>query len=81
MAELFEYLKGNWDQLALLATVGLVLLTYWKSRSVWKARDFLGRINFSLNYIQDNTLKIRTLARKQHRRDTAEQQPRATHGG
>jgi hypothetical protein len=61
MTEFLEYFKDNWDQLALLATIVLVLLAYWKSRSVWKTRDFLGRINFSLNYIQENGLKIRTL--------------------
>lgn len=61
MIGLLEYAKENWDQLALLATVGLVLLTYWRARSTWKTRDFLGRINFSLNFIQENRLKIRTL--------------------
>jgi hypothetical protein len=61
MIGVLEYAKDNWDQLALLATICLVLLAYWRSRSRWKTRDFLGRINFSLNFIQDNRLKIRTL--------------------
>ena len=58
---LIEFLRDYWEQVATLATLCIVLLTYWKARSVWKARDFMTRVNFSLNYVDANKLKIRTL--------------------
>ncbi len=61
MPEFWDYFKENWDQLALLATMSLVILTYWKARSGWKSRSFLERVNFSLNYVEENTLRLRTL--------------------
>lgn len=56
-----EFLRDYWEQIAAVATLCLVLLTSWKARSVWKARDFMTRVNFSLNYVHGNKLKIRTL--------------------
>lgn len=61
MPIVLDFLKDNWEPLAAAATLIVVLATYWKSRSTWKARDFMTRVNFSLNYVEDNTLKIRTL--------------------
>ncbi len=58
---LIELLRDYWEQAAAVATLCVVLLTYWKARSVWKARDFMTRVNFSLNYVDANKLKIRTL--------------------
>jgi len=56
-----EVLRDYWEQAAAVATLCVVLLTYWKARSVWKARDFMTRVNFSLNYVDASKLKIRTL--------------------
>ena len=58
---LVEFPRDYWEQVAAVATLCIFLLTYWKARSVWKARDFLTRVNFSLNYVDANKLKIRTL--------------------
>lgn len=60
-APALDYLQEYWEQAANVATLLLVLLTYWRARSVWASRDFLTRVNFSLNYVDANTLKIRTL--------------------
>jgi hypothetical protein len=61
LAQAADYLRDYWEQAANLATLVLVLLTYWRARSVWTSRDFLTRVNFTLNYVGANTLKIRTL--------------------
>ena len=61
MPIVLDFLENNWEPLATLVTLIVVIATYWKSRSTWKARDFMTRVNFSLNYVEDNTLKIRTL--------------------
>ncbi len=55
------FLQDYWEPLATLATLGIVLLAYWRARSVWRARDFLTRVNFSLNYLEGSQLKLRTL--------------------
>ncbi len=36
----------------------------WRARRAWQRRDFLNRLNFSLNIIQDGRLFIRTLMEK-----------------
>ncbi len=36
----------------------------WRARRAWKNRDFLDRLNFSLNILQDGRLEIRTLLEK-----------------
>ena len=48
---------------ALLALVALAaaVFAWWRARLAWKKRRFLHRVNFSLNYVQDNALRFRTL--------------------
>ena len=36
----------------------------WRARRAWQKRDFLNRLNFSLNLLQDGKLQIRTLMEK-----------------
>jgi hypothetical protein len=36
----------------------------WRARRAWAKRDFLNRLNFSLNILQDGKLHIRTLMEK-----------------
>jgi len=57
----FTWVLRYWEPVVALLTLIVVIRTYRKSRIIWSSRNFLGRMNFSLNYIQDNTLKIRTL--------------------
>ena len=56
MQMVLEFLSEHWDKLATLVTLVLVVFAYWKARNLWKSRSFINRINFSLNYIEDNTL-------------------------
>lgn len=50
-----------------LSTIGLVLtwlgigLAYLRKRSHWRAKRFTGHVNFSLNYVADGVLQLRTL--------------------
>ncbi len=46
----------------LIIAAGAWLLGGWQARRAWQRREFLDRINVSLNRIDDGTLKIRTLA-------------------
>ncbi|NQT11577.1 MAG: hypothetical protein HQ582_02440 [Planctomycetes bacterium] len=56
-----DFFKDYWEQAVTLVTLCIVLATYWRARSVWKSRDFMTRVNFSLNYVEGGHLKIRTL--------------------
>ncbi|HET6423106.1 MAG TPA: hypothetical protein VFG20_05445, partial [Planctomycetaceae bacterium] len=48
--------------------VGFVLMGFgWfighrRARANWQKREFFDRLNFSLNYLENGTLRIRTLA-------------------
>jgi trehalose/maltose hydrolase-like predicted phosphorylase len=57
-----DFFRDYWEQAVTLVTLSIVLATYWRARSVWKSRDFMTRVNFSLNYVEGGRLKIRTLA-------------------
>ncbi len=50
------------------ASIGCIvvgwLLGFWRARRQWQQREFLERINVSLNMIHDGKLLIRTLAEK-----------------
>lgn len=39
-------------------------IAHWRASRAWKRREFLGRVNFSLNSVTDGVLKIRTLCEK-----------------
>jgi len=56
-----EFLAAYWEQVVTLGTLCIVLVTYWRARSVWKSRHFMTRVNFTLNYVEAGRLKIRTL--------------------
>jgi hypothetical protein len=49
------------------STAGLILTwlgiaaVYWRKRSEWQRKQFTNQVNFSLNYVVDNQLKLRTL--------------------
>jgi len=60
----FEKLDENWIKIvsALILTAVGWAFGYWRAKRNWAKREFLDRLNFSLNTIDDGTLKIRTLA-------------------
>ncbi|MEM1063489.1 MAG: hypothetical protein AAGJ97_14285, partial [Planctomycetota bacterium] len=43
-------------------TAATTLLTLYRARRAWRRREFYDRINFSLTFVDDGVLKIRTLA-------------------
>jgi hypothetical protein len=44
-----------------LFAVAAAVFAWWRARAAWKRRQFLHRINFSLNYVEADTLRFRTL--------------------
>ena len=60
---LLSYLAGNWPELIWIIIVAgcASYLAGRKSRSRWKQREFLDRLNVSLTSIDQGVLKIRTL--------------------
>lgn len=63
---LLEYLNEHW--MKVVSGAALMAVSWYfgkrKARSEWNRREFLGRLNFSLNSIHDGTLLIRTLSEK-----------------
>lgn len=60
----FEKLDENWIKIVsamLLTAVGWAFGS-WRAKRNWSKREFLDRLNISLNSIDNGTLKIRTLA-------------------
>lgn len=63
-----QWLLECWDWVRPhLGTVGLAFtwigigLVYVRKRSAWQRKSFMNQVNFSLNYVQDNKLCLRTL--------------------
>lgn len=63
-----ETLKAIWDTVRPhLSTIVLVLtwlgiaLAYFRKRAYWRAKQFTSQVNFSLNYVADGALQMRTL--------------------
>jgi hypothetical protein len=56
-----DLLIANWEPVATLATLLLILATYRRARLAWTKRHFLTRVNFSVNYVEGGFLRIRTL--------------------
>lgn len=62
----FEYLNQHWARF-LTAAVALAVgwfLGRWRARAQWKKKEFLDRLNVSLNSIEDGRLLIRTVIEK-----------------
>ncbi len=57
----FEIILGLIEFVITVATLVLVAKTYLATRSAWARREFISRVNFSLNYVEGNTLRIRTV--------------------
>ena len=60
----FEKLEENWVKIvsAMILTALGWAFGYWRARRNWTRREFLDRLNFSLNSLDGGMLKIRTLA-------------------
>jgi hypothetical protein len=61
MDRIFDFLLSHWNTVALVITWVGIGLAYWRRRVQWRTKQFLMRVNFSLNYVADNNLLMRTL--------------------
>jgi len=59
-ADVHETLKPYYALIALALTWAGLLLAWWRRRTQWHNKEFLGQINFSVNLFGD-TLSMRTL--------------------
>ncbi len=60
---LLEYLRDNWPELIwIVAAAGIAsYIAGYRTRSRWRKRNFLDRLNVSLTRIEGGQLKIRTI--------------------
>lgn len=58
-----DIISDHWMKLAwfVIAAVGLGAIKRWRDKRKWRLRQFLERVNCSLNIIDGGVLKIRTL--------------------
>lgn len=69
--EILKVLLAEVQQHIAKIVVGLVLMAaggffgYRRARANWQKREFYDRLNFSLNYIENGTLRLRTLSENQ----------------
>jgi hypothetical protein len=56
-----EFLRGHGNTMALAITWVGIGLVWWQRRTSWLRKEFTSQVNFSLNYIADNCLVMRTL--------------------
>jgi hypothetical protein len=57
----FELIRPHLSTIALALTWIGVGYAAWRNRSHWRRKQFNATVNFSLNYVHDNTLAMRTL--------------------
>jgi hypothetical protein len=57
----FEIIRPHLNTIALALTWLGIAIAYMRRRSQWRSKQFLARVNFSLNYVADNSLAMRTL--------------------
>lgn len=56
-----NFLKQHWNTFALLVTWVGIAIVWYRRRTEWRRKQFLSQVNFSLNYVVNNTLVMRTL--------------------
>ena len=59
--DLAEFIRLYVPAIALAATWTVLALVWLQRRRAWKRKSFLSLVNFSLNYLQDGALAMRTL--------------------
>jgi hypothetical protein len=62
LRDFMEYMRPYWPTVALIVTWVCIFLLYLRQRFHWGKKQFLGRVNLSLNYVARGTLVMRTLA-------------------
>jgi hypothetical protein len=58
---IWEFLLEHWGTIGLVATWLGIIIVYTRNRADWRSKRFRELVNFSLNYVEDGRLKLRTL--------------------
>jgi len=61
LKDLWDFIKPHLSLIGLVLTWVGIVLVYWRRRSEWLRKSFFNQVNFSLNYVEDGRLAIRTL--------------------
>jgi len=56
-----EFMRPHWNTVALVVTWLGIGVAYLRRRAQWRGKQFLARVNFSLNYVAGDGLAMRTL--------------------
>jgi hypothetical protein len=59
--EFLHEFRQHWSVVALIVTWVGFAVVYIKRRAAWQRKQFLNQVNFSLNYLSNDTLAMRTL--------------------
>ena len=62
LAQILDLARQNAGTIGLVFTWAGILWVYRRKRAEWHRKEFLGQVNFSLNYVADGRLTMRTLA-------------------
>jgi hypothetical protein len=61
LVQIWERIYPHLSMVGLVLTWLGIVLVYLRRRTAWKQKSFLNQVNFSLNYIEDGQLCLRTL--------------------
>lgn len=56
-----DVMRPHWNSLALLCTWIAIGIVYLRRRKQWRRKHFMAQVNFSLNYVREGALAMRTL--------------------
>ena len=61
LREVLNFLRNYGPPIALGITWVTIVLVWYGRRARWLRKEFMSQVNFSLNYISNNSLMMRTL--------------------
>src|SRR5260370_35953013 len=61
LIQFWEWIHPHLPMVGLILTWVGIVLVYARKRTAWKQKSFLNQVNFSLNYIENGQLCLRTL--------------------
>ncbi len=61
LTAVWDFIKEYWELFALGTTWVGIVMVYIRRRQQWRRKTFMRQVNFSLNYVDGQTLMLRTL--------------------
>jgi hypothetical protein len=61
LLEVFNWILHHSPAIGLVLTWAAIAWVYFRRRASWSQKQFLDQVNFSLSYVKDQTLAVRTL--------------------